>query len=171
MASATCSHPLPANAESSDVRSFIGRARAGAASEQRVFGAEQLIVTTNLCAELEPQTRRNTTIVRRWFRHSPSPRLEHKSDWCQDTRKGQRTAHQTGVHSSWVETEQNVGIGVPCALLQASRVIRHDYCVNMPFGAAPEGEALWRRGLFLLGNEPHLENFHHANRDTLFFNR
>ena len=54
--------------------------------------------------------------------------------------------------------------------MQQAKARRHDYCLTTwPFDTAPHAETYWRKGLFLIGNEPHLENFHHANRDALFF--
>ena len=83
----------------------------------------------------------------------------------------------TGMHGAWLEagelaTLPDGGASIPCAVLQQRRLRRHDYCLPAArFDHAPPSETLWVRGLALIGNELHISNFHHFNRDSLFFAR
>lgn len=66
----------------------------------------------------------------------------------------------------------DAGVGRACASLQSRRVRLHDYCIPASrFAHAPANTTVWRRGVALLGNELHTDNFHHFNRDLLFFAR
>ena len=56
--------------------------------------------------------------------------------------------------------------------LQPYGAPRHDYCLRTaPHALAAVDESVWVRGRLLIANEAHIENFHHANRDSLFLHR
>lgn len=148
----------------------------GAASEQIVLPADQVIVTSKVCAE----TLKNGG-VRSWFRWAPHAWSggDSSSSACTSggTPPGPRGALsglRTGIHGAWSEGEAvpEAGLGVPCTSLQQRRLRRHDYCLPASkFAHAPPNETLWRRGATLVGNELHIDNFHHFNRDALFVAR
>lgn len=78
----------------------------------------------------------------------------------------------TGVHGGWRE-DGSAGISVPCSALQRRNLRLHDYCLPMSatFRHAPPEDTYWWHGTALVGNELHIDNFHHFNRDALFFAR
>lgn len=87
----------------------------------------------------------------------------------------------TGVHSAWREARaaaagsdalRGAALGVPCRTAQQRRLRVHDYCLPaVRFEHAPAHETTWHRGVVVIGNERHITNFHHFNRDVLFFAR
>ena len=153
------------SAERGLLRSVVQQTR-GKPSVQHVLPRAQALVTTNLCAELGT----DGVGVLRWFRHvGDAPESHGASDWCRDIKPGDVSHLPTGVHGGWIESAGGVGTVVPCPTLQPFRAPRHDYCLRMtPHAQAPADEIVWQPGVLLIANEAHIENFHHANRDTLF---
>lgn len=167
MSSACQQVPSPASSSSVEhnvVLDAMGGRTASQISQQHVLPFEQILLTTNLCADVDVRT----GAALRWYRHKPKGYVAQPSDWCRDQKPGQRTRFTTHVHAAW---NGSAGISVPCSTLQPLNVLRHDYCLKAtPFDTAPS-DAVWKAGVALIGSEAHIENFHHANRDTLFFHR
>ena len=146
-------------------------------SAQHLDPSAKAIVTSKVCAELAPSGR-----VRRWFRWAPAgfTVAAMATSTCSpngaSTRpRGELTTMLTGVHGSWSEAGEELpeaAVSRPCAALQERQLRLHDYCLPAArFEHAPPSETTWRRGVALIGNEAHTDNFHHFNRDMLFFAR
>jgi hypothetical protein len=138
-----------------------------APSAQEIFAEEKAIVTTRTCFNHS---------VRKWFRWmgaDAQPPRGAKSACGESgtplTPRGAVTTLLTGTHGLWIEAGDllhTAGLGVPC------KVRRHDYCLPAArFAHAPPSETIWRRGITLVANEIHTDNFHHFNRDMLFISR
>ena len=146
-------------------------------SEQHVLAADKSILTTKLCAELGP----GNTRARRWFRWAPSSANHASTSTCSAggaPLSTWRALHNDDWHAWRVARSRRArdaadgGASIPCAVLQQRWLRRHDYGLPAArFDHAPPAETLWVRGLALIGNELHISNFHHFNRDSLFFAR
>lgn len=157
-------------------RFLLHRSRS-TASEQRVFNVEQAIVTTKVCTEVVPRT----GAAKGWFRWAPAGSSSDDAlgtcspGGAPKTPRGSLSTMLTGVHGGWresqpwLEGEAKAGIVVPCEDLQQRRLRPHDYCLPMAprFSHAPPEETHWWRGVALVGNELHIDNFHHFNRGGL----
>ena len=185
MSSCSSTGPSPSSVgggTGAELRAFIREQRRWPSqqrSEQRIFPGEQAIVTSRLCAELLPQMGSVLApSVKSWFRWTPRPGdSEAAKSSCSPggapwTPRGALTSMATGVHGAWRE-DALAGVSVPCAALQQRKLRLHDYCLPMlaTFGHAPPESTYWWRGVALIGNELHTDNFHHFNRDALFFSR
>lgn len=143
----------------------------GTSSVQQLFAEEKAILTTRVCLE---------HASRHWFRWVDAHAQRTSGSACTEgstptTPRGARTTLVTGTHGRWMDVGSmldHAGISVPCASLQPQFLRRHDYCLPAArFAHASADAAVWRRGFALVANELHTENFHHFNRDMLFFAR
>lgn len=143
-----------------------------ATSTQLLDAAAKAIVTRAVCAEL---SHGESAVVKQWFRYTPPEQVARRSDssctagGAPRTPRGALTDMRTSINGAWAEAGKSrptAGVSWPCAALQTTRVRLHDYCVPLArFGHAPPNQTLWHRGVSLLGNEMHIDNFHHFNRD------
>ena len=160
-----------------------------AGSKTREFPGQQLVFTTNVCLErLAPYEADDAILLGRWFRLTASaqpPPVQGKVAWSCDPPRVSRDQMVPLVHTSPPTVETSlIGsawlpdhlMSVPCPasgglqLLNASRSLN---CWSpMTWRHAPaENETAWLLGVTLTSNENHINNFHHWNRDLLFFNR
>ena len=121
-----------------------------ASSEQALFPAHQMLVTSQVCVEQHVPGRWPLLPIR-WFRHgSAASRSGRVANLCEERAPRITTAGKGGV---WLPSLSAVA---PCDEVGNRTFQRHDYCfAPREFGRAPANETTWLRGLYVApGFEP-----------------